>query len=203
MEKSMADEAGQRGEGTAAGTDGEEMDAAAAQVRELVKEIEPRRMKERKLEKVLRELATAAGAGDEELDGIAGKVKTALAQGREDLAIAEEMLVGSRFRELVAEHGVVDADAAGRLMDMSGVRVDLANRKVEGLEEAMDELVKARPYLVGRPMKGGTPGGGTPRTRGGANDEETLAGRVRQAFAKRLPSGMGTPGGGSGGMRIR
>ena len=194
----MADEARQGMEGTTP-----KGDPAAAQVRELVEEIEQKRVKERRLEAVLRELATAAGAEDEELDGIAGKVKTALEQGREDRAIAEEVLVGSRFRELVAERGVVDADAAGRLMDMSGVKVDLTNRKVEGLEEAMDALVAARPYLVNRPMKSGTPGGGTPRTRGGTSDKETLAGRVRQEFAKRLPSGMGTPGAGAGNMRIR
>ena len=154
----------------------------------------------RRLEGVLKELGAAVGA--QEMEGIGEKVKEALGRAREDRAMAEEMLVGGRFKELVAERGVVDADAAGRLIDMSGVKVDVEKRSVEGLEEAMDRMLGERPWLVGRSVAGGTPGGGTPRTSRGASEEETLAGRVRQEFARRLPSGMSVPGAGMGNMRI-
>ena len=182
---------------------GEESSFPASYVRELRAENARRRANERKLEGTLKELASMVGAkeGEGEMEGLSARVKAAMEAGREGRALAEEVLVGSKFKELVAERGVVDADAAGRLVDMSGVKVDLARREVAGLEEAMDALLSERPYLVGRPVPGGTPGGGTPRaTRGGG--EDTLAGRVKQEFARRLPSGMSVPGTGLGNMRI-
>ena len=179
------------------------------EMKELREEIARRSANESRLEAALSAVASAVGGtGEAKAEELAERVKGAMERARGDRALAEETLVGGRFRELVAERGVVDADAAGRLIDMSGVKADVEGRKVEGLEEAMDALLSERPYLVGRPIAGGTPGGGTPRGKRGGRDEETLAGRVKKEFARRLPSGMSVPGGESGpagsrGMRIR
>jgi hypothetical protein len=85
---------------------------------------------------------------------------------------------------------------------MSGVRVDLETRKVEGLREALETLVRDKPYLVSRAGRAGSPGGGTPRTTA-KQDDDSLEGRVRKQFQKRLPAGMGAPGATQGGLRIR
>jgi len=181
---------------------GEEERFPGSYVRELRAENARRRANERKLEGMLKEVAATVGLKEEEWAGVSEKVKGAMEASRESRALAEETLVGSRFRELVVQRGVVDADAAGRLLDMSGVKVDLEARTVEGLEEAMETLLTERSYLVGGAVPSGTPGGGTPRAKR-ETEEETLSGRVRKEFARRLPSGMSVPGAGMGNLKIR
>jgi len=80
--------------------------------------------------------------------------------------------------------------------------VDLAARKVEGLREALDALVREKPFLVARPSRAGSPGGGTPRAAGRAADDDSLAGRIRKQFERRLPRGLSIPGAGAGNLRI-
>ncbi len=123
----------------------EEESFPASYVRELRAENARRRANERKLEEMLKAVATTVGLKEGAWEGVTEKVKVAMEASSESRALAEEALVESRFRELIRERGVIDADAAGRLLDMSGVKVDLEARKVEGLEEAMDSRLGARP----------------------------------------------------------
>ena len=99
------------------------------------------------------------------------------------------------------ELGFIDVDAAWRLADLSGVRVDLRSHKVEGLREALDVLAREKPFLVGRAARAGSPGGGPPRSTP-AQDDDSLAGRIRRQFERRIPRGMAVPGNGSGNFRI-
>ncbi len=173
----------------------------ASYVRELRAENARRRTNERKLESTLKELASTVGADETEPEELVSRVKRALEQSGQDRALAEEALISSKLSQLTAERDVVDPDAARQLLDMSGVTVDLEARKVEGLDEAMETLLSERPYLRGRSVPGGTPGGGTPRASRPQTDQ-TLAGRVRREFQRRLPSGMTVPGASLGNMRI-
>ena len=154
-----------------------------------------------RLEATVKEIADALGVKDEEVADVGERLRGMVESERSARTLAEETLLESRFREMVRERGVIDADAAGRLMDMSGVKVDLEKREVEGLNEAMEKLLRERPYLAGQSVAGGTPGGGTPRGRR-EREDDTLSGRVRKEFARRLPSGMMAPGESVGNMKI-
>ena len=125
------------------------------------------------------------------------------AQVTADRELACDALVRVEFQKLAVEMNLVDVDAARRLADMEAVRVDPENRKVEGLRETLEALVKDKPYLVGNAgmSRAGSPGGGTPRSNG-RQDDDSLNGRVRKQFQKRLPSGMTVPGESIGRMRI-
>ena len=186
---------------TPAETAGDEAVFPASYVRELRAENARRRTNERRLESTLKELASSVGADETEPEELVDRVKRAVEQSGQDRSLAEEVLISSRLSQLTAERDVVDPDAARQLLDMSGVTVDLEARKVEGLDEAMETLLSERPYLRGRSVPGGTPGGGTPRASRPQTDQ-TLAGRVRREFQRRLPSGMTVPGASLGNMRI-
>jgi len=202
----MTEEAERNAEDVTSTADGEEVGGdgvsfPASYVRELRAENARRRTNERKLEGTLSELASALGVEGGSSEAVVERVKEALAGSAENRALAEEALLSSRLTELAVEREVVDCDAARRLLDMSGVTVDLSSREVAGLEEALDALLSARPYLRGRSVPGRTPGGGTPRASRAA-DDETLAGRVRSEFARRLPSGMSVPGAELGNLKM-
>ena len=173
----------------------------ASYVRELRAENARRRTNERKLEGTLKELASALGADEHEPETVTKRVRVVLEQSGQNRALAEEVLLASRLSQLAVERDVVDPDAAKRLLDMSGVKVDLESRVVEGLDEAMDALLSERPYLVGRSVPGRTPGGGTQRANRPSNDDSLVA-RVRGEFQRRLPGGMAVPGPALGNMRI-
>ena len=77
---------------------------------------------------------------------------------------ANERLITAEIREVGAQLGLVDAQAAFVLMDKTGVSVK-EDGSVTGVREALDELVKTRPYLVGQPSAFGTGSTGNfPRT---------------------------------------
>ena len=173
----------------------------ASYVRELRAENARRRTNERKLEGALKELASTVGAEEHEPEAVMDRVREVLERSGKNRALAEEILLTSRLSQLALERDVVDPDAAERLLDMSGVKVDLESRVVEGLDEAMDALLSERPYLVGRSVPGGTPGGGTPRANRPSNDNSLVA-RVRGEFQRRLPGGMAIPGPALGNLRI-
>ena len=173
----------------------------ASYVRELRAENARRRTNERKMESTLKELASTVGADETEPEEFVSRIKRAVEQSGQDRALAEEALIAGKLSQLTAERDVIDPDAARQLLDMSGVTVDLEARKVEGLDEAMETLLSERPYLRGRSVPGRTPGGGTPRASRPQTDQ-TLAGRVRREFQRRLPSGMTIPGASLGNMRI-
>lgn len=68
---------------------------------------------------------------------------------------ADERLMTAEIREVGAQLGLVDAQAAFLLMDRSGVSVK-EDGSVTGVREALEELVKSKPYLVGQSPSFGT-----------------------------------------------
>lgn len=81
---------------------------------------------------------------------------------------ANKLVIGAEIKTLGASMGLLDADAAMQLMDMSGVK--LADGKVTGAQEALDALKESKPYLFGSSVQpkawGQRQGGVPPKTDG-------------------------------------
>jgi len=76
--------------------------------------------------------------------------------------LANNKLVRGEVKFLSAQLGVVDPDAAFALMDKSKIKVD-DQGNVEGVKEALEALLKDKPYLKGQ-------GGNTPPVVGGGSN---------------------------------
>ena len=170
-------------------------------VKSLREENARRRHAEKTANDELARVRTALGIGSEGSADAVMSAEKLRAQSEADRELAREALVRAEFAKASTELGLVDADAAWRLADTSAVKVDLRSRKVEGLREALDALVREKPFLAGRVARAGSPGGGTPRSAATA-DDDSLAGRIRRQFERRLPRGAATPGSSPGGMRF-
>lgn len=69
---------------------------------------------------------------------------------------AQKLLIKAEIKAQAAELGIVDAEAAEALADLSGVKVG-DDGTVEGVKEALTALLEAKPYLKGAPPKVGSP----------------------------------------------
>ncbi len=80
-------------------------------------------------------------------------------------AKAKGMLLAAEVKSVCAALGVVDPEAAAKLADLSKAQV-ADDGKVSGVKEAIEELLKAKPYLKGAAGGGkgpvGAPGGNPP-----------------------------------------
>ena len=170
-------------------------------VKQLRDENARRRLAEKTMKDELARVRAALGFKDDETADLAKSAEALRAQSSVDREAARDALLRAEFASESAKRGFVDADAAFRLADMSAVKVDLAARKVVGLDEALDALASDKPFLLGRRPGAGSPGGGTPRG-AGREEDASLSGRIRRQFERRLTRGMNVPGNGSGGMRI-
>lgn len=101
------------------------------------------------------------------------KLKQQLSKSEaEKLSLAEQRKqdrLQHRFESAAAKAGVVDAEAAFKLADLSEVEVD-DDGKAVGLDAALADLKKKRPYLFGSPStpvgsSGGNPPSGPPSTK--------------------------------------
>jgi hypothetical protein len=172
-------------------------------VRTLREENARRRLAEKNAKEELARVREALGIGGDETADATQEAGRMRARSEADRETAKEALVRAEFAKVSGELELVDADAAWRLADMGAVRVDLESRKVEGLREVLETLVREKPYLAGRTARGGSPGGGTPRSTGkGESEEGGLSGRIRKQFQKRLPAGLSVPGASLGELRI-
>jgi hypothetical protein len=170
-------------------------------VKTLREENARRRLAEKTANEELARVRTALGIESEGSADAAKAAEKLRAQSEADREAAREALTRAEFVKASGELGFIDADAAWRLADLSAVRVDLRSRKVEGLREALDALVREKPFLVGRAARAGSPGGGTPRS-SASQDDDSLAGRIRRQFERRLPRGLSAPGAGAGNLRM-
>ena len=64
--------------------------------------------------------------------------------------------------KLQAELGIIDLEAAMKLADMSEVKIT-EDGKVEGMREALEAVLEAKPYLKGQPTPTRPTGGNPPR----------------------------------------
>ena len=71
----------------------------------------------------------------------------AFAEGR--MQEANRRLIAAEIREVGAEMGLIDPEAALVLMDASGVAVN-DDGSVSGVKEALETLLARKPYLAGR-----------------------------------------------------
>lgn len=170
-------------------------------VKTLREENARRRLAEKNTSDELARVRDVLGLETDAPADIPQEVEKLRARSEADRELAREALMQTEFTRLSGELGLVDADAAWRLADKSAVRVDLERRKVEGLKEVLEALIREKPYLAGRAPRAGSPGGGTPRA-AGKQDDDSLGGRIRKQFQKRLPSGMAVPGASLGDLRI-
>ena len=170
-------------------------------VKTLREENARRRLAEKNVKDELTRVKDALGVECEESESAADAAEKLRTRSEADRELAREALMQAEFARLSTELEIADADAAWRLADRSAVRVDLDSRKVEGLREVMENLLREKPYLVMRAPRSGSPGGGTPRS-AAKQDDDSLGGRIRKQFQRRLPSGMTVPGAGTGSLRI-
>lgn len=83
--------------------------------------------------------------------------------------------------KLQAELGIVDLEAALKLADLSNVKIT-EDGKVEGLKEALEAVLEAKPYLKGQPTPARAVGGNPPR--GMDNKPDGVAEALARAEAR-------------------
>lgn len=81
------------------------------------------------------------------------------AKAEKALATANEILIRAEVKSIAADMGLVDGDAAYALIDRDGV--EIKDGKVKGVKEALEALVKAKPWIKKGDAKGGSVGAGT------------------------------------------
>lgn len=145
---------------------------------------------EREAKSKLKEQAEAMGFESiEAMQEAAKKAKEAEEQSKSDLdkekdranrleaekasivEAANNRLISAELKVYAAQAGIVDPDAAVTLADRNGVSVE-DDGSIKGAKEAIDDLAKNKPYLLGKANKGvGSPGspGGDP---GNLSEEE-------------------------------
>jgi hypothetical protein len=74
-----------------------------------------------------------------------------------------ETKVRSRFETAAAKAGAIDPEAAFKLANTASLKVK-DDGSIEGIDQALAELRKSRPYLFGQKTSTGTPGGATVST---------------------------------------
>lgn len=170
-------------------------------VKTLREENARRRLAEKSVKEELARIRDALGIEEDGSADLTEAVQTMRTRSEADRQLASDALIEAEFAKLAGEFDLVDVDAARQLADTGAVRVDLESCKVEGLREVLEALVREKPYLASRAPRAGSPGGGTPRSQG-KQDDDSLGGRIRKQFQKRLPSGMTVPGENLGNLRI-
>jgi hypothetical protein len=95
---------------------------------------------------------------------------------------AKEFLIRGEVKAQAAEIGIIDSDAAMRLLDRDGIAVD-DEGNVSGVKKALEALVEAKPYLKGEPKRqqsGADMSGGNNDNRPGQDIERD----IRAAFGR-------------------
>lgn len=69
---------------------------------------------------------------------------------------AQTLLIKAEIKAQAADLGIVDAEAAEQLADLSGVKIG-DDGAVTGVKEALTTLLEAKPYLKGAPKQVGGP----------------------------------------------
>ncbi|MEA4884265.1 MAG: DUF4355 domain-containing protein [Clostridia bacterium] len=91
------------------------------------------------------------------------------ANATKTLEAANEMFIRAEVKSIAADMGLVDGDAAYALIDRDSV--ELKSGKVTGVKEALEALVKTKPWIKRAEGKGGSVGAGT--NPGGAPNSKT------------------------------
>ena len=114
----------------------------------------------RQAEKAQRELEKHQRAQMTEAEKAKAERDDATKEAERLKAELRDTRVRGRFEAAAARAGVIDPEAAYRLANTGGLKVK-DDGTVEGLDQALAELKKSRPYLFGQRTSTGTPGGAT------------------------------------------
>lgn len=90
---------------------------------------------------------------------------------------ADDRLISAEIREVGAQLGLIDAEAAFALMDRSDIRVG-DDGSVSGVRASLQELLRNKPYLAGIPSASTGRAGNFPRA---DSDAAGYAARLAQA----------------------
>ena len=96
------------------------------------------------------------------------------------LAAANEILIRAEVKSIAADMGLVDGDAAYALIDRDGI--ELKSGKVTGVKEALEALVKEKPWIKKGETKGGSVGAGT--NPGSSNSKTDMNAFIRRAAGR-------------------
>ncbi len=102
------------------------------------------------------------------------------AKAEKALATANEVLVRAEVKSIAADMGLVDGDAAYALIDRDSV--ELKDGKVKGVKEALEALVKEKPWIKKGETKGGSVGAGT--NPGSSNSKTDMNAFIRRAAGR-------------------
>ena len=101
------------------------------------------------------------------------------AQAAKTLAAANEILIRAEVKSIAADMGLVDGDAAYALIDREDVEVK--DGKVKGVKEALEALVKAKPWIKKGEAKGSVGAGTNP---GSSNSKTDMNAFIRRAAGR-------------------
>lgn len=98
---------------------------------------------------------------------------------------ANQKLIRAEVKAVATELGIVDADAALALIDRTGIGITDTG-DVKGVKPALEALIKAKPYLVGKPgaVGGGSNPAGSGGGAGGAGSGKSMNDFIRRAAGK-------------------
>lgn len=121
-----------------------------------------------------------------EIDGDITEALTAIKVGYETkLADTQKSVralhLNTEAAKLQAELGIIDLEATLKLADLSNVKIT-EDGKVEGLKEALEAVLEAKPYLKGQPTPARAVGGNPPR--GMDNKPDGVAEALARAKAR-------------------
>lgn len=115
-----------------------------------------------------------------ETEKLTAAKEEAEAKAAQALAAANEILIRAEVKSIAADMGLVDGDAAYALIDRDSV--ELKNGKVTGVKEALEALVKEKPWIKKGETKGGSVGAGT--NPGSSNSKTDMNAFIRRAAGR-------------------
>lgn len=130
-----------------------------------------------KLERRLEDLKDGTSAEKAKVKELEGELGSATAKAKKLEKALEETQVRFAVQAAAMQMGFKDPEDAYQLADVSELEISEETGEVEGVEEALEALVEAKPYLVGTAI-------GTPQrsNRGSGGDDETTVPPVKINF---------------------
>lgn len=149
-------------------------------VKSLRREAAENRVKARQMKEAIEKVFGIEIEGDitEALTAIKVGYETKLADTQKSV---RALHLNTEAAKLQAELGIIDLEAVLKLADLSDVKIT-EDGKVEGLKEALEAVLEAKPYLKGQPTPARAVGGNPPR--GMDNKPDGVAEALARAKAR-------------------
>ncbi len=130
-------------------------------VKSLRREAAENRVKAKQMKEAIEKVFGVEIEGDitEALTAIKAGYETKLADTQKSV---RALHLNTEAAKLQAELGIIDLEAVLKLADLSDVEIT-EDGKVEGLKEALEAVLEAKPYLKGQPTPARPVGGNPPR----------------------------------------